>query len=434
MRLPGNLRAELLLGLSLRGAGAVSSFALVWMIARLFGAEVVGLYQLGLVTVTLASLFVSLGLDFVLVREVAGLLREERKGDARAVYLRCRAVVLRHGIPACLVVGALAIPLGKYVLGEPRAAAFIAVFAPAVLLLALLKIGNAMLRTTRRIVLSQSLEGVFYSTFAMLVLAGAWVSDRAVFPLLPAVAWIGGLALATAVSLIVIRRTTSDWPDGSSAIRSTAGAQIAAAPMLTSGGDWLVLLMISAFGTVADTGVYRVAFQICLLFQLVNASFATMAGPHLARAASAGEPDQIRQVVRSAGAIGLGLCLPLAIAGLFAPGWILGLFGPEFRTGALALQLLVVAQVVNVGFGPVGTGLVMMGRERFVLGIEIAATLVSVATAAATFGSMGLAGPALGVLAASVIRNGGNYIGLARAVRAMHALGQPGAEPPPGHR
>jgi O-antigen/teichoic acid export membrane protein len=153
-----------------------------------------------------------------------------------------------------------------------------------------------------------------------------------------------------------------------------------------------------------------------MLFQLVNASFATMAGPHIARAAAAGEKQDVLRIVRTAGLIGLALCVPLTIAGLVAPGWILGLFGPAFPPGAAALQVLVAAQTINVALGPVGTALIMVGRERTVLVVEAVATFTGVALAVLSLGTLGIAGVAMGSLAASIIRNGSNAVLLRRAL------------------
>jgi O-antigen/teichoic acid export membrane protein len=432
MRLAGNLHAEMLLGLTLRGAGALSSFVLLWMIARLFGADAVGLYQLALTTTTLSAMFVGLGLPVLLVRTLANLIQQDRLGDARATFMACCRAILWRGLPVIALIAVLAEPFARHLLGEARVAPFLAVFAPAALLLALLLLSNSLLRTAGRVVVSQSLEGAFYTTLAALVLAVAWTNDWDASALLPALAYVVSLAFALAISLYLSLRLIVDWPAGSSALRPTQGVSVAAAPITMAGGEWLILLMITFHLGIAAGGVYRTAFQFCMLFQLVNSSFAMMVGPHLARAAGAQEPARIRVIVRSAGLIGLAICLPLALAGLFVPGWILGLFGPEFQQGALALQILVVSQAINVGFGPVGAALVMLHRERYVLALEIVATAAGLAVAYVTIGPLGIAGAALGVLFASTTRNVANFLKMRSVLSSgrLDALEGPTASTP----
>ena len=427
MRLAGNLRLEMLLGLFLRGAGALSSFVLTWLIARMFGADAVGLYQLGLTTTNLSAMLVGLGLPVLLVRTLSDLVRRDHWGDARATFVgACRAIVWR-GVPAAILVAGLAAPFARHVLGEPGVAPFLVIFAPAALCLALLQLSNSLLRTVGRVATSQSLEGVFYTSLAALVVAIAWWSDAGQGPLLAVWAYVLSLAMALAASLWLARRTILQWPRGQNVLRANQGASIASAPLAMAGGEWLILLLITTQVGIAATGIYRTAFQFCMLFQLVNASFAMMAGPHLARAAGAGEPARVRSIVRTAGLLGLAICLPLAVAGLVFPGTILALFGPEFRQGALALQILVVSQAINVGFGPVGAALVMLHRERYVLVFEVVATLAGIGVALATLEPLGIAGAAVGMLVASATRNTANYVKMRAVLRSQERSGQEAA-------
>lgn len=419
------LKLDLLLGLAMRGAGAVSSFALLWLVARIFGVEVVGQYQLGLTTAVLASLFVSLGLDILLVRETGALLRAGQHGDARATYLACRRHILRVGLPASLLFAAAAVPFSRWVLGEPEVSLFLLVLAPTVLLQALLKLGNALLRTQGKVLLSQSLEGVFFTTIAAVILALAWTLGETGVELLPAIGYLIGMVLATALSVTIANRQIAPWPAGESCLRISEGIPVVAAPIISQAGNWLMLLAVTTMLGLGDAGIYRVAFQVCMLFQLVNASFAIMAGPHLARAAAEPGLAGIRRITLTAGTIGLGLCLPLTVLGLAAPAWILGLFGEDFREGALALQILVVAQTINVALGPVGTALVMLRRAKQVLWLELAGSVSGVILAIATIERFGLAGVATGVLLATVVCNVGNFIGVQLAVRSARTLAAP---------
>jgi O-antigen/teichoic acid export membrane protein len=170
-------------------------------------------------------------------------------------------------------------------------------------------------------------------------------------------------------------------------------------------GNWLILMLIGALLGAADAGIFRTAVMICMLMELINTSFATMAGPHLARAAGAGDTARLRRIILVAGGIGITLAAPLGLLALLAPEWLLGLFGPEFSAGANALQWIAVGQMVNVAAGPVGVALVMQKRERPMLLIEFCATLCGLATTVVLLPVWGLAGAGLGVLVAATIRN-----------------------------
>lgn len=423
MQLAGKLHFEMLLGLSLRGLSAVASFGITWVIAQSYGADTVGLYQLGMATMLLVSLGASLGLDILLVREVGAMLREGREGDARATYLQSRKIVLLYGIALAVAVVALSVPFARFVLDQPRAVPFLVLLAPVVVLLPLMKLTTALLRTVGKVFASQSLEGVSYSSLTLAGLALAALAGWTGFNLLPAILYPLAMAGSVALAWHLAARVVGAWPQGRASVDARSGLPIVAPPLVTQAGDWIMLLFITAMVGIAETGIYRTAFQICLLFQLVNASFAMMAGPHLSRAAAGGETRKLTRIIAVAGGVGLAVTLPLTIVGLVVPEFVLGLFGPEFREGAQALQILVIGQVINVGFGPVGTALVMMRREKLVLAIELFASLAGVATAALLIGGMGMAGAATGAMVAFAIRNGGNFIALRRVTGSGAASG-----------
>ncbi|QZH76401.1 MAG: oligosaccharide flippase family protein [Erythrobacter sp.] len=424
MRIGGGLHWDMLLGLGLRAAGALASFVLVWLVARMFGADAVGLYQLGVTTATTVSMFVSLGLDILLVREVGPLLSGGQADRAMAIYRAMQKLVLRAGVAMLVLLVLLAPLLSDRVLDQPEALAFLQLSAPIVLLLPLLKLANAFLRSRGDVVLSQSLEGVFYSGLAALGLGLVWFFGADSGPLLPPALYVGGLLLATGVGLYAVHRmVTGDPLPAVERPDTMRGAAIIAPQIIQMLGDWLLLVIVTAWLSVADTGIYRTAFQIALLLGIVYASFGLMASPHLAKAAAGEDRGEIFRILRSVRLLGLALCLPAAIGIALLADPLLGLFGETFVSGALALQLLLLGQLVNVGFGPVGGALVMMKREGLVAGIEVVATLAGMGLAAALIAPYGLAGAAAGALAAVLIRNLAQFIALHWVARRM-ALSQ----------
>lgn len=406
------LTTDLLVGLGLRALGAVSSFALTWLIARMFGARIVGLYQVGFTTVTLLSLVAVLSMDVVLVRRITPLIEAGNFTTASGTFRGTRALVARLGLALSLACALLAWPFARYVMDEPGLAPYIALLAPAILLLSLMRVQNALLRSLGKILISQSLEGVLYVTIAIAGLALLGWMLPALDPLAAPVLLVVGLIVSVTAGFAATGRYLREWPRAAEPVpvEVRSGAAIAAGPIFSQSGNWLILLAITAMISAVDAGIFRVAVMTCMLMQLVNTSFATMAGPYLARAADAGDRAQIRKTILIAGGIGVVIASPVGLVALAFPQFVLGLFGPEFTSGALALQLLAVSQLINVLAGPVGIALIMQNREKTVLWVEVAATLSGLAIAVALLSSWGISGAALGLLVASLIRNGVNWV------------------------
>ena len=405
MRLAGTFHRDLLIGLALRGAGAVASFALTWLIARIYGPGEVGLFHLGLATALLAGTIVSAGLDIVLVRAMGKLLAEGRWDDIRSTYLRCRSAMLWFGVPAAVLMLALAEPLADVVLDEPRAAPFIMLFAPLAILAPLTKLGNALLRSAGRVIASQMLEGVAYSTVACIALGIAWLLFGNPDPVLPAIAYVVGLGVVFGVNRVLTKRLLRDAPGGgTSAVSAADGLRIAAMQTVTAAGTWAVLALVTERLDIVDAGLFRTAFQVCMVLQLVNAAFAVMAGPHMSKAVAASDRTALLRQVLSGGAMGGTLALPFLLAMLLFAPEILRLFGPEFVRAAPTLRVLVAAPLLDIAFGLTGVALLMMRSERFVLWHEIAANAAGLSVILALLSQFGLVAAALGVATTALLR------------------------------
>lgn len=405
--LASRLHSDLLLGLGLRGAGAISSFALTWIMAQMFGAKIIGLYQIAFTTMTLLAGMAALGQPVIMVRQLPTLLQASRLAEAGGRFRGSFRFVAVLGIALALLAAAISLPMATLLIGDSGLAPFIIAIAPAVLLLPLVRLQCALLRCHGQVRLSQSLEGVGYTTFAMLVMLGLWQSGGTYNPLIAPAALVTGLTLSLATGAYFARKSLGEEGRSAPTARPeiAAGAWVATAPLVTLAGNWLILLTIGAMLGAADAGVFRTAVQICMLMELINTSFATMAGPHLARAAGSGDTARLRRIILVAGGIGIALASPLGLLAIIAPEWLLGLFGPEFVSGAEALRWIAVGQLVNVAAGPVGVALIMQKRERTVLLVEIGATTCGLLTVFALIPQWGLMGASLGVLLAVAIRN-----------------------------
>ena len=390
----------------------MSSFALAWILAQQFGARTVGLYQVGFTTATLLAAIAVLSQDTVLVREIAPLIQSNKLGEAARRFRGIRQLALAGGIVLALLAALVAFPLARYILGDVEVAPFIIALAPAVLLLPQMRIHNALLRCLGQVTLSQTLEGVSYTTFAMIGLLVLWQLGDWSVPLAAPVLVTTGLLISVSIGVSATAKHLDRWPSEGPLIPAdkTSGAWIAAGPIIAQATNWLILLAITAMLSAGDGGVFRIAVLTCALMQLLSTSFGTMAGPYLARASNAGNLGQIRSTVLVAGGIGAAIASPVALLALLAPGWVMGLFGQEFVAGSNALQLLAIAQLINVAAGPVGVALVMQNRERVVLWVELGSSVTALALTAVLLPVWGLAGAGTGLLVAAILRNGTNWL------------------------
>ena len=406
----GNLRIELFLGFAMKAAGAGSSFVFTWLIARAYGPSLVGQFQVALSTASIFSVLAGLALDNVMVRSVSRALHDGRTGDARASFVRAlRVTLLSTGLGALFIF--LAAPVvATDLLASPPVGAFLRVMAPGVLLFGVIRISAALLRSRGKVLLSQSLDGVGYTTVALALIGVAWLAGLHTLPLLVPVSYVLGLAAAAALGLWAAWRGVRAWPSGTADISIRSGVTLACYLILGFVVEWVNLLIITRHFGTRGAGIYRVSVQVCLLFTIVNTAFAVMMGPHLAAAAAKMDRMRLRSIVRTASLTGLGVCAPLFVVIMIWGTPILRIFGPDFVAGAPALRVMAVAQFLNVAAGPVGTTLMMMHRERLMLIISLVATSLAVLTGVLAIPYLGLVGAAVAGLVVTAINNGAGWV------------------------
>jgi O-antigen/teichoic acid export membrane protein len=272
---------------------------------------------------------------------------------------------------------------------------------------ALIRIVSSALRSSGRVLLAQILDGpasMAMAIAAVLVLHFAGVTTTVVSA---GIAYVVAIAMCVAVGAVVQRHDMRDWPVTAVPLRPLVaqGWPIMCVVFVGYTIDWLILMLLAAHHSAAEVGIFRAAWQITSVFNLIIISFDSVAGPRIAAAHRIGDLTGIARTWRQAVAIIFLLALPLFVVTLVYPEQLLGLFGPEFGAGATVLRILVLAQLINVLTGPVGSVLVMTGGERYALANSLLALGVAVVCAFVLIPRYGLTGAALASALTLSIRN-----------------------------
>lgn len=367
------LRTQVIWSFALKGLGAALALAVSWGVARLYGSLGSGLYAIGQTTVQVIGFVAIIGLDSIMLRTMAREVRVDRRDLARGAV----AVAVRVALPTALLMALLLLLLGPRLasaIAEPGAGLVLAIVSPAVVGIVAMRLGSFALRGAERPILSQVLEGPLTSGLAVIMLGGL-----ALAPVLPPV-WV--LALVYTASMLITAafgwiawwRVVRHWP---AAVRPPARPMlIAGVPVMISvvtgfGIDWLSIMLTSYFASPQAAGTLRVAAQTLLVTNLVVASFDAILGPRLAANWRMGEKAAIARAMRQTIIGCMAAASPLFILVLGWPELVMGLFGPEFVSGATALQIIAIGNLAALSSGPVGTLLIMSGHERWSIGFSL---------------------------------------------------------------
>lgn len=162
---------------------------------------------------------------------------------------------------------------------------------------------------------------------------------------------------------------------------------------------------------LAGTDVSQVAaFQLGLSFSaLVGLPLVIVnlvVGPQITQWWEAGDKDACVALLSQMTRLAAGVSLVGGAVVLYMPEIILGVFyGGAYEYGVKTLQVLVVSQIVNVAFGPVGLALTLSGFERQAFAGQLSGLLFSVSITVMLVREWGAVGAAVGAFAGLLVWN-----------------------------
>lgn len=182
-------------------------------------------------------------------------------------------------------------------------------------------------------------------------------------------AYVVSMVAALGVALLPLARHfgwPAGWrPDPRRLLRmARLNLPLAAADALEWGSRRLDLAVLGLFVSPAVVGIYYVAQQVASLPQKLKTSFEPILGPVIARNLGDGNHAAIARQVSQVGfwiiAAQAGIALALGIPGEA----VMGLVGPQFVAGTLALACLLAAEVAAATAVVSESALVYMARHR----------------------------------------------------------------------
>ncbi|KAB7647548.1 lipopolysaccharide biosynthesis protein [Polymorphobacter fuscus] len=391
----------------LKAGNALAAFAATALLARIAGPAVVGNYSFAVVTATLLGIVALHGLDLVMLREVAGDLRQANTGAARGVlrFATTSVAVAAAVITAIFLVAATIGQLSALL--ETDQAAMIGA-AIGIGSAAFFRLGLAGLRAAGRPVAGQFWEGANSFVFAAIIVA-LWFAGLQVSALLAVLLFFGSQIASVAMVWVIVRRDARDWD----AATPADGKRLRASgfPIMTIQGtqmfqDWLLFALVAGAASAAAVGALRVAMQVVMVIAIVVTTGETFIAAKVAGDLRAGRPDLVWRRHRRA-TLAMGLAIgPLVLVCILFPAQLLGLaFGPAFAVAGPALAIMAAGQATKIATGPIGGLLTMSGHEKWLLRFTVVGLALLVVLALWLVPIWGLEGAAVAQAVSVAFRN-----------------------------
>ncbi len=395
--------------LSIRVLGIGLTFLTQVALARLLGVAEYGIYAYALSWLTVLAMFGAVGLDHSALRFVAEYRGREHWGLLRGFIRRSlgSALIISTGI--ALIAAFVVIMLGPRLTPSEKSTYLIGCLV--IPLMVQLQIGSATIRAFRQVARAQIPGDVVRPVLVVVTLSVIYLAAESA---VVAPSAMGATLLASVAALGVIAgyfRSTvrSSVPRVPAEYRSLEWLAVSF-PMLILNGTYLLLsqtdiLLIGMLLDTTEAGIYSAASRLAMLLPLGLATTNAIAAPMIAEFFAKDDRRRLQRTLTVAAWCTTGLSLPLAIAIVFAGGWLLALYGSEFRVAYVALLILSVGQIVNIITGPVGSVMTMTGHHKQAMSILALMIPANLVLNAALIPRFGFEGAAVATAATTVAQN-----------------------------
>lgn len=350
---------------------AASGFAFIMSIifARFLGKVGLGTYSYATTWANLLSIPAVLGIDQLLVREVA-IYRAKSQWNLMGGMLRwANLIVLASSIIFSLVAVAV---VWKSNSGSDSAVVI-------AIVLAMITIPFSSLRSLRlgamkglhKIVLGQIPDALFAPLIVILLTLASYF----LFPKNFNVFWV---LIIKILAVIITFFIGAFWllrslpPEVGQVKPQYKGKQwlIEALPFMFLGTAQLInsridILMLGGIKGVEAVGIYAVILGITRLTTILHTAANNVLSPTIATLYSEGKVKQLEKIIRQSVLIVFLISLLIGITIMGLGKYLLMIFGSEFLPGRTAMSILILGQIFHALTGPVGILLNMTGFQNY---------------------------------------------------------------------
>ena len=394
---------------SLRLVGAPLGYLFAVLIARIYGPSPLGMLALASTIMAVGSLFATLGMGNALLRFVAEHCARGEKATARAFYMKGVQLCTLASVVITAVVYFTAPHISEVVFKKPHLTPYIQVASLGLLPGVLFAINIETLRALKHIKRYTFMQSVAMHVLLMFFfLIGYYAFGYREVMLLILIGVFTSLVLFFVSTLLVWKEFSHIEP---APVTVSAGQMLSVSlPMLMTGAlfmvmSWTDIIMLGMWRTDAEVGVYNIAMRLAMITSFPLAAINSIAAPKFAEFWGRQDMEGLKRIAQQSTRLIFWTSAPVLALYLLFPSFFMGIFGDEFRVGALALVILSVGQFVNAASGSVGYILQMTGKQNVLSNIVFGASLINILLNYILIPKFGIYGAATASCVAVVILN-----------------------------
>ena len=354
------------MGLKISASGL--GFILNILLARFLGVGGFGIYTYALAWRDLLIIPSLLGLDTLMVKEVAIYRTKSEWGLLKGILRWSNLMVLLSS--TVIAIGAIAL---IWSLDWQEKRSTIWAFSLAMSLLPISALRNVRLAAMKglKLVFLGLLPEMIFVPILVMGISGTWYyfQDNTLTAEMVLAARLIATILTLGVGIYLLQKYLPPEIKKAQCQYQTKAWLKRLLPFMLLGGMYVITsrsdtLMLGTILGAEASGLYNPVIRGVQLLAFVLTAVNNVLSPNVAGLYAEHKIEKMQQVVTQSSRIMLLVALPMAGILIFGGNWYLALFGQEFIPARSALTILCIGQLFSITSGSVGMILTMTGNEK----------------------------------------------------------------------
>lgn len=351
-------------GFIVKALGAMGIFLMNIAIARSLGSTESGVFFLAFTIITFLSAFSRMGLDNTVVRFIAACSENNEIRSLHHVLLTAFIWAISMSVVVAITLFMSADFISEHILRQPGLGAVLKKITLSIPLITGYFLLSMALQGLKKIALSMVILNVIVPICVFISLHFICVQTALDTSLL----YIGSCFIAFCFGVFCWYRISPQITEDQSVINKriiwSSSFPLWGATVLNQISLCFSQLMLGYWSSSDAVAFFATAQRTAMLISFILVAVNAIAAPKFSALHTTGDSAALKDVAMGSVRLMMLAAFPVLVIMLLFPEYLMGLFGPGFKVGAFALQILAVGQFINVATGSVGVLLMMTGHER----------------------------------------------------------------------
>jgi len=385
--------------------GAILTYFMMVLIARLIGVSEFGAFNLGLTIFVIVGMLSRFGMESVILKNFSRNYKADL-GLALGYLHSSIKILIIIGVVFSILLFQFSEIISISFFDSILLSEVIPILSVGIIPMSFLLVVVSAIKSINHPIVAAIIQSIIVPTIAIVCIAMLWIYDAVNLTNI-VFSYIFSIVICS-LALFLLYRKLFFLKNNNSIAKKELLEQGWPMLLVSSGAlimTWADILSIGVFLGDESVGIYSAASRTAIVMSLIAVGINSITSPKFSNLYANGEADKLKNLAKKSTLLSFWMAVPVSVVTIWQSDNIMLLFGEEFNTGVNVLIILIISQAVNVMTGPVAALLAMTGKETSLMAIMMLASIINILLNIILIPNYGLIGAAIATLISSLIWN-----------------------------